>query len=40
MITPSIVRMEGVNTPAKVLSPVDLTGFTFLLVEFSKLKSK
>ncbi len=33
-----MVRMEGVKTPAKVLSPVDLTGLTLFLILFSKLK--
>jgi hypothetical protein len=38
IITPSMVRMEGVKTPAKVLSPVDFTGLTLFLILFSKLK--
>jgi hypothetical protein len=38
IITPRIVRIDGVKTPAKVLSPEDLTGLTFFLFLFPKLQ--
>ena len=37
IITPSMVRMEGVKTPAKVLSPADFTAPALFLILFSKL---
>jgi hypothetical protein len=38
IITPRIVRIDGVKTPAKVLSPEDFTGLTVFLFLFPKLQ--